>query len=527
MEGMCMHTETLILGAGPAGLQLGHHLAKAGRGYLILEAGDSPGTFFKTFPRHRTLISSNKINTGYDDAEINLRWDWNSLLSDGGELRFKEYSRQYFPPADRLVDYLADFAQCHDLNIRYHTRIERIEPLEAGSEGYRLLDTAGNAFTCRRLIVAAGFTKPYVPDIPGVELAESYVDVSVNPDDFANQKVMIVGKGNSAFETADNLIATAAVIHVCSPETLNLAWKTHFVGHLRAVNNNFLDTYQLKSQNAVLDATIERIHRREDGKLVAALRYSHACGETEEIAYDRIILCTGFRFDNTIFAEGSRPAMTLGGTLPAMTSAWESTNLPGVYFAGTLTQALDYKKGTSGFIHGFRYNVRTLALLLEERYHGSPLPCRPVEPTAEAMTAAALARINRSSALWQQFGILHDLIVLAEDGGPARYYEELSLGLIQDTALGAVAPYFTVALEFGKVTGDPFAIERAPVVDRARESIFLHPVIRHWNGRTLLAEYHLLEDLDGEWTKPEAHLEPLREFFAGQLRESVPVMARL
>jgi len=145
--GVSVDYEYLILGAGPAGLQLGHHLSQAGRSYLILEAGDSPGTFFKTFPRHRTLISSNKIHTGYDDPEINLRWDWNSLLSGGGGLLFKEYSRQYFPPADRLVDYLADFAQCHGLSIRYGTRIERIERLEEGKEGYRLVDTAGNEFT--------------------------------------------------------------------------------------------------------------------------------------------------------------------------------------------------------------------------------------------------------------------------------------------------------------------------------------------------------------------------------------------
>src|SRR4029078_4464133 len=85
--------EYLILGAGPAGLQMGHHLSRAGHSYLILEAGSSPGEFFKTFPRHRTLISSNKVFTGSDDPEVNLRFDWNSILSedeDGG-LRFKEY----------------------------------------------------------------------------------------------------------------------------------------------------------------------------------------------------------------------------------------------------------------------------------------------------------------------------------------------------------------------------------------------------------------------------------------------------
>ena len=39
--------EYLVIGAGPAGLQLGNFLERAGRDYLILEAGASPGTSSK------------------------------------------------------------------------------------------------------------------------------------------------------------------------------------------------------------------------------------------------------------------------------------------------------------------------------------------------------------------------------------------------------------------------------------------------------------------------------------------------
>lgn len=87
----------LVIGAGPAGLQLGYLLKKSGRRYRILEAGSTPGTFFQTFPRHRTLISNNKKHTGTDDPELNLRMDWNSLLSDDPELLFTRYSDRYFP----------------------------------------------------------------------------------------------------------------------------------------------------------------------------------------------------------------------------------------------------------------------------------------------------------------------------------------------------------------------------------------------------------------------------------------------
>jgi len=52
--------ETIIVGAGLAGLQMGYFLGRAGRDYLILEATAGAGAFFTHQPRHRTLISLNK-----------------------------------------------------------------------------------------------------------------------------------------------------------------------------------------------------------------------------------------------------------------------------------------------------------------------------------------------------------------------------------------------------------------------------------------------------------------------------------
>ncbi len=114
------------------------------------------------------------------------------------------------------------------------------------------------------MIVATGFGAMNIPPIPGIEATERYWDIPVNPEDFTDQRVLIVGKGNSAFETADNLTEHAAVIHVAGPHSINFAWRTHFIGHLRAVNNNFLDTYQLKTQNMVLDGDIMQ-HRTPRG----------------------------------------------------------------------------------------------------------------------------------------------------------------------------------------------------------------------------------------------------------------------
>ena len=58
--------------------------------------------------------------------------------------------------------------------------------------------------------------------------------------------------------------------------------------------------------------------------------------------------------------------------------------MPGLYFAGTITQVRDFKKSTSGFIHGFRYGVRALHRILERRYHARPGRPTSWTPTPEA-----------------------------------------------------------------------------------------------------------------------------------------------
>jgi thioredoxin reductase len=504
--------EYLIIGAGPAGLQLGYFLEKANRNYLILEAGDTAGTFFKKFPRHRKLISINKVYTGSDNPEMNLRWDWNSLLNDSDKMLFKNYSKRYFPKTDFLVNYLKDFADFFQLKIKYGVQAVRISK----DSKFRVIDKNGNVYYGKRLIIATGLSQPYIPEIPGIELVEQYTEVSTDPEAFINQKVLIIGKGNSAFETAENLIETASVIHVASPNSINMAWKSHFVGHLRAVNNNFLDTYQLKCQNALLDATIEKIQRL-DNKFVVSVKYSHANNETEDLIYDRVIACTGFRFDASIFDENCCPELTINNRFPQQTSEWESTNVKELYFVGTLTQMRDFKKSASGFIHGFRYNIRALHHIFDVKYHGQKWPSQKISSTPQEIVDIIIKRINTSSALWQQFGFLGDVITISQDGRNAQYYEELPVDYIHDSQLGQHTNYYILTLEFGNAEKDPFRIERYPQPHQAEKSAFLHPIIRHYKNGKLISKHHLLEDLDGQWIKVDAHIKPLLEFFTKNL----------
>jgi thioredoxin reductase len=514
----------LVIGAGPAGLQMGYHLKRAGRSHLILEAGPAPGMFFRTFPRHRKLISINKKHTGWDDPELNLRMDWNSLLSDDPDLLFTRYTDRYFPAAGDMVRYLADFALTCGLRVAYDARVAHVTRDRRGGQ-FRVTDARGRTYQAKRLIVATGVSRPNVPPIPGVETADLYGTAPTDPADYLNQRVLVIGKGNSGFETADNLVETAAVIHIAGPHSIRMAWRTHFVGHLRAVNNSMLDTYQLKSQNAVLDGDVKRIERKPDGSYLVTVGFSRVNEVTKDIPYDRVIVCTGFRFDASIFADDCRPDLVINDRFPALTPAYESVNVPDLFFAGTITQSRDFKRGTSGFIHGFRYGVRALHRILETRYHDAAWPSRRLPADPEALAAAVIERVNRTSALWQQFGLLGDVIVFDGQGG-ARYLEELPVDYAGPPLAGADARV-VITLEYGPDHDkfDPFDISVGRIAQsdaaNADEGHYLHPVVRFHRPGLPPAAHHVTENLENEWTSREVHLEPLRDFFARQAA-SVP-----
>jgi len=90
----------------------------------------------------------------------------------------------------------------------------------------------------------------------GSELVDGYEDLSINLDDFEGQNVLILGRGNSAFETAQHIMGSTNVVHMMARNRVKLSWATHYVGDLRAVNNGLLDTYQLKSLDGLFEGII-------------------------------------------------------------------------------------------------------------------------------------------------------------------------------------------------------------------------------------------------------------------------------
>ena len=193
----------IVVGAGPAGLQMGYFLAQAGFDYTILEERDCPGYFFTQQPRHRTLISLNKVHNWFTEPDFNLRYDWNSLLTHDNSMRFTEYTQELYPHADLMVKYLADFAKKFDLAIQFNTKIASVHGTAENGYKFLLTDGQGKQYRCKCLLMATGAVKPNIPKIEGIEHAEGYEDHDIDGKRFINKRVLILGRGNSAFEVAN------------------------------------------------------------------------------------------------------------------------------------------------------------------------------------------------------------------------------------------------------------------------------------------------------------------------------------
>lgn len=499
----------LILGAGPAGLQLAELFQRRGEPYLVLERGGGAGSFFEKYPRHGKLLSINKVYTGCPDLDSRLRYDWNSLLTDDESLQFSEFSSAYFPTAQELVRYLRAFAEKRALAVRYHAEVTSVAREEAG---YRVRLGGGEELCCERLFVGTGVSRERVPAIEGAELCETYGEASTDPRDYTDQRVLIVGKGNSAFEVADNLIATTRKLWVCGKNTVRLAWATHFVGDLRATNNDFLDTYQLKAQNNILDGELTKVVQRGD-ELVATL-YFESRERSYDFPCDRVLLCAGFVFDDSIFAEECKPEMTCGEKVPAVTSSWESTAAPNMFFIGTLMQARDFRKTMSAFIHGFRHNILALDRMLERRDGGAWWRDSRVLGDAEAVAERAIERFSTSAGMLLQPGFLADVVGIDSDGA-IRYAEDVPVTYAHEHLSPGFVRMLTLTLEYKEHDGslDPFAMPRGLGV---KEDFYLHPVILIFEGGELVERGFLPDDLDNDWRLDPEHLAklvPLMERF--------------
>ncbi len=180
--------ETVVIGAGQAGLTVGYRLQRAGRSFVILEGMDRVGDVW----RQR-----------YDSLHL-FTPAW-AIGLPGMPFR----SRGPKPPTkDAMADYLEAYAARFELPVRTGTRVERVE-----RDGDRyLVTTSAGRFEAANVIVASGAHRdPMVPAFaPGLDpgIVQLHSSEYRNPSQLRDGGVLVVGAGNSGADISLEVSAT-------------------------------------------------------------------------------------------------------------------------------------------------------------------------------------------------------------------------------------------------------------------------------------------------------------------------------
>ncbi|WP_250520222.1 MULTISPECIES: NAD(P)/FAD-dependent oxidoreductase [unclassified Caballeronia] len=179
--------DTLVVGAGQAGVAMSEHLSKLGVPHLVLE---------------RDRIAE-RWRTG--------RWD--SLVANGPawhdrfpNLEFADFDPDGFASKDQVAEYFVEYAKKFDAPIRTGVEVKKVVR-NAGRPGFTV-DTSDGTIEANRVVVATGpFQRPVIPPIApsSAKLTQIHSADYRNPQQLPEGGVLVVGAGSSGVQIADEL----------------------------------------------------------------------------------------------------------------------------------------------------------------------------------------------------------------------------------------------------------------------------------------------------------------------------------
>ena len=174
--------DTVVVGAGQAGLAVGFYLAQQGRPFVLLDAHERVGDSWRQ------------------------RWDSLRLFTParydalpGSRFPGAPWS---FPSREEFSDYLESYAAAHNLPVRMSTPVRR---LARDITGY-VVEIDGGSVLADHVIVATGFDRlPWRPTF-ATELEPTITQLHSseyrNADQLPDGPVLVVGAGNSGADIA-------------------------------------------------------------------------------------------------------------------------------------------------------------------------------------------------------------------------------------------------------------------------------------------------------------------------------------
>lgn len=189
-------TETLIVGAGQAGLAMSEHLGLAGKSHLILERD-------RIVERWRTA-----------------RWD--SLVANGPawhdrfpSLLFKDTDPDAFPSKDGVIEYFTTYAEQIKAPIRCGVDVLKVRK-NAERSGFTI-ETSDGFIEANNVVAATGpFQTPIIPPVvpETASVVQIHSNAYRNPGQLPRGAVLVVGAGSSGSQIADELLRSGRSVYL-------------------------------------------------------------------------------------------------------------------------------------------------------------------------------------------------------------------------------------------------------------------------------------------------------------------------
>lgn len=194
--------DSIVIGAGQAGLSASRHLVRRGIEHLVLDANDAPGGAWQ----HR-----------WDSLDMDDVHGIADLPDAAAPTRSAKRANQVVPT------YFADYERHFELPIIRPVTVDGVT-----NDGDLLLVRAGSmSWHTRTLINATGtWTQPFVPHYPGIETfagEQLHTADYPGPEHFAGKRVVVVGGGASAVQFLGELAPITDTIWVTRREPV---WRT-------------------------------------------------------------------------------------------------------------------------------------------------------------------------------------------------------------------------------------------------------------------------------------------------------------
>lgn len=197
--------DTVVVGAGFAGLYLLHRLRGMGYSAVALESADDVGGtwYWNRYPGARCDIMT--VDYSYSwDPDLETEWQWS-----------EKYATQ-----PEILRYLRHVADKHDLrrDIRFSTRVERAT-WDQPAGCWTIVTSDGNEIRCRYFVMASGcLSVPKAADVDGVDRFRGEVYYTSRwPHqgvDFTGRRVAVIGTGSSGVQSIPLIAGQAAELTV-------------------------------------------------------------------------------------------------------------------------------------------------------------------------------------------------------------------------------------------------------------------------------------------------------------------------